>query len=55
MIGNYEEFKARMKSGKEKDIESLILTQKSRPYTFGEWQRRYEKEKREAEQIRKGR
>lgn len=52
MINNYTDFKERMKRGGKDDIDELVHLKKSKPFTFGEYQKKYQKEKREIEEIK---
>lgn len=55
MIKDYNEFRANMKTGTDKSTENLMFLKKARPFTFSEYEKRYQKEKREVADINKRR
>ncbi|WP_168356552.1 hypothetical protein [Petralouisia muris] len=45
MIIDYDEFRANMKAGTDKSTEKLMFLKKARPFTFSQYEERYQKEK----------
>lgn len=55
MIKDYDEFKANMKTGTNKSTDNLMFLKKARPFTFSQYEKRYQKEKKEIADINKRR
>lgn len=55
MIKDYEEFRANMKVRTNNCTENLMFLKKARPFTFSQYEERYQKEKREIADINKRR
>ncbi len=55
MIKDYDEFKANMKSKTDKSADNLMFLKKARPFTFLQYEERYQKEKKEIADINKRR
>lgn len=55
MIKDYGEFRANMKARTDKSTENLMFLKKVRPFTFLQYEERYQKEKKEIADINKRR